>query len=84
MEYQHFCEEVKKIAGRDRYYRHNYLLAVVPAIFRERYVYTLGLGFNMPDTLEHIRRASKLPEKNYFRYIKYFHFQRELTAILAG
>ena len=84
MEYQHFSEEVKRIAGRDHYYLHNHLLVVVPAIFRERYLYTLGLDFNIPDALEHIRRAGKLPEKNYSRYIKYFHFQRELTAILAG
>jgi hypothetical protein len=73
VEYSHFEQKVIMIAGDMHYSEYNYLLHVIPASFRERFLHTLNLGFKIPEAVDHISKAGKLAEHNYYHYINYLH-----------
>lgn len=50
-------------------YKHN--LSLVIERYRERYIITLKCGFDMPNAYYHLCKGQKLPDFNYFRYLKY-------------
>ena len=71
MEYPYFEYHVNKIVGEASCEEHKHVLQSVHYTLRERFLQTLNLGYKIPEALYHINLSSRLPEKNYQRYIKY-------------
>ena len=71
MDLPSFEYHVKNVVGDTHYNDHKHVLPDIHASLRARYLHTLNLGYKMPEALYHINLASRLPEKNYQRYIKY-------------
>jgi len=77
MEYANFERYVSQTVGEAHCNEYKHMLPGVHHALRERCVATLQLGFPIPETLDHVNKAARLPEKNYYRYIK---FMREYTG----
>ena len=84
MEYPLFTKEVKRIVGNTEFRRHGHLLSGIHIAFHSRCLHTLHLGFALDETIDHINKGGKLPEKNYNRYINYFHINRNMVYSMTS
>jgi len=71
MDYSCFEYHVNAIVGHEHYNEHKHLLESVHNLLRERFLQTLNLGYKIPETVYHINLSSRLPEKNYHRYMRF-------------
>ncbi len=71
MNYSSFEYHVNTIVGDTHCNEHKHSLQSVHYALRERFLHTLNLGYKIPEALYHINLSSRLPEKNYQRYIRF-------------
>jgi len=76
VEYNHFENSVMNIVNAIDYKQHKHLLSSLQEPHRNRCLNTLNLGFSIPEAITHINTASKLPDKNYLRYLKFIQSQK--------
>jgi|GEM_PF-1477677 len=71
MEYSDFENMVSRLVNASHLQDHGHLLVSVKHCFRQRFITTLSLGFDMPSAHKQLIIAAKLPDKNYLRYLNF-------------
>lgn len=74
--------EVKRLADDLHYIEHAYKLGAVSHLLRQRFVDTLRMGFDLPETFDIIQISSRLPDLYFFRFLKFQKNKKRLTILL--
>ncbi len=71
MEYVEFEYTISSLVDGSHLQEHSHILPLVKQCFRERFITTLSMGFDLPSAHKQLTLAAKLPEKNYLRYLNF-------------
>jgi len=66
-----FEKQVRDLTDRYHYHKHEDAINAIASFLRQRFIDTLVIGFDLTETLDIINISSKLPDKNFFRFLKF-------------